>query len=265
VRIFVTGLGGYLGRAIAATHADTCGTVRSSPAPPGTRSFPVDVRDAASLSAALGDAAPDAIIHTAYIQYGPDAGSINVDGSRTVARAAHERGLRLVHLSSDVIFGGQLRRPIREDDLPSPVTDYGATKAAAEYAVLEQHPDSVLVRTSLIYGGAEPSRHEQLALDPEMTFFNDEIRCPVAAPDLASAVLELAARPDIHGPLNVAGADALSRYEFAQLVAKAHGHDPDAVRGKPRPTDRPGDLRLDCSRAMELLETRLRGAREVLG
>jgi dTDP-4-dehydrorhamnose reductase len=217
------------------------------------------VRDAAVVAAALDAARPDAVIHTAYVQDGPDARSVNVNGSAVIAAAAQRRGLRLVHVSTDVVFSGTLGRPIREDAPVDPVTDYGRSKADAEAAVLDAHPDAVIVRTSLIYGGAEPSRHEQLASDPAMTFYEDEIRTPVAAPDLAAALLELAERPEITGPLHVAGSDAVSRLEFARLVAGP------GVNGAPRPAGRPGDLRLDCSRANHLLATRLRGVREVLG
>jgi dTDP-4-dehydrorhamnose reductase len=265
MRVFVTGLGGYLGRAIAALEPDAIGTVRTRPAPDPARAFAVDVRDADAVRAALDAARPDAVIHTAYVQEGPDARSVNVDGSAAVASAAAERGLRLVHLSSDVVFSGRLERPLREDDPVDPITDYGRTKAAAEAAVTSAHPDAVLVRTSLIYGGAEPSRQEQLALDHSATFYDDEIRCPIAAPDLAAAVVELAARPDIRGALHVAGPDAVSRLEFARLVAAANGHDPDELKVASRPPDRPGDLRLDCSRANAILATRIRGVRAVLG
>jgi dTDP-4-dehydrorhamnose reductase len=268
LRLFVTGLGGYLGRAIAAAAAPeavVAGTVRASPAPPGTRAFALDVRDEAALAAALDEVRPDAVIHTAYVQHGDEMRAVNVDGAAAVARAAAARRLRLVHLSSDAIFGGDLGRALREDDPPDPMTPYGATKAAAEAAVAAAHPAAVLVRTSLIYGGAEPSNHERRALDPALTFYSDEIRCPVAAGDLAAAVLELAARDDVAGPLHVAGADAVSRLEFARLVCAANGRDPALVRAGAHPPDRPGDCALDCARARGLLRTRLRGAREVLG
>jgi dTDP-4-dehydrorhamnose reductase len=170
-----------------------------------------------------------------------------------------------VHLSSDLVFAGDLGRPVREDDAVGPLTDYGRSKADAEAVVIAEDPGAVLVRTSLIYGGAEPSDHERRALDPEMTFYEDEIRCPVAAGDLAAALVELAARDDVHGPLHVAGADAVSRLEFARLVAAAHGRDPALVRGGTRPPGRPGHITLDCSRARALLRTRVRGVREVLG
>jgi dTDP-4-dehydrorhamnose reductase len=268
LRLFVTGLGGYLGHAIAAAAPPgsvVSGTVRARPAPPGTRASSVDVRDAAAVGAALDAERPDAVVHTAYVQGGPEERSVNVDGAAVVARAAAARGLRLVHLSSDLVFGGDLGRPVREDDALAPMTAYGATKADGERAVAAAHPAAVLVRTSLIYGGAQPSDHERRALDGAMTFYADEIRCPVAAPDLAAAVVELATRPDIAGPLHVAGADAVSRLEFARLVVAANGRDPKGVRGGRRPPGRPGDITLDCSRAASLLRTRLRGVREVLG
>ncbi|MBW3653340.1 MAG: sugar nucleotide-binding protein [Actinobacteria bacterium] len=266
MRLFVTGLGGYLGRALAAADGidDVSGTVRSRPAPPGLRTFAIDVRDERALADAIAAVAPDAIVHTAYLR-DDDAWSVNVDGSAAVARAASAAGVRLVHLSSDVVFSGDLGRPLREDDPPAPVSAYGESKAAAEGAVAAACPGAVLVRTSLIYGGAEPSTYELAAVDPAQTFYVDELRCPVVAGDLATAIVELAALPAVAGPLHVAGPEAVTRLEFAQLLAAARGGDPAAVRGGSRPPDRAGDLRLDGTRARSLLRVRLRGVREVLG
>ena len=50
------------------------------------------------------------------------------------------------------------------------------------------------------------------------TFFTNEIRSPVQVTDLAQALLELA-ELDVSGPLHVAGADDVSRAEFAELIA----------------------------------------------
>jgi dTDP-4-dehydrorhamnose reductase len=79
-------------------------------------------------------------------------------------------------------------------------------------------------------------------------------------------VLELVAS-DASGVLHVAGADGLSRYEFARLVNVKAGRDPDALAtglAAEHPDPRPLDCRLDSSRAAELLSVRLRGATEVL-
>ncbi|HVF79118.1 MAG TPA: sugar nucleotide-binding protein [Solirubrobacteraceae bacterium] len=268
MRLFVTGLGGYLGSAVAAAaleaQHDVAGSVRSRAAPPGTRAVTVDVRDERAVMEAIAATAPDAVVHTAYVREG-DAWPVNVDGSAFVARAARAAGARLVHLSSDVVFAGDLGRPLREDDTLGPINAYGESKAAAEAAVLAACPGAVLVRTSLIYGGAAPSSYELAAVDPAQTFYDDEIRCPVVAGDLATALIELAALPDVGGPLHVAGPDAVTRLEFAQLIAAAGGGDPAKVRGGQRPLGRAGDLRLDCSLARSLLAVRLRGVHEVLG
>lgn len=260
-RLFLTGATGYLGREVARQAQATGWTVL----PPRR----VDVRDRAAVREAVAAAAPDAVVHTAYVQDGPEAEEVNVGGSAHVAQAAVQAGARLVHLSSDVIFRGGLGRPLVESDPPDPVTAYGATKAAAEAAVAAADPGAVLVRTSLIYGGREPSKHEQRALaaadgSADGAFYEDEWRSPVAVADLAAAVLELATLPEVAGPLNVAGADPVSRLEFARLVAARHGRDPERLRGAPRPPGRPGDCALDCRVAQALLTTRLRGVREVL-
>jgi len=194
-----------------------------------------------------------------------DDASVNVEGTRAVVAAAQAIGARLVHLSTDLVFAGTGARPLTEDDEPAPVTAYGASKLEAERLC---PPDALVVRTSLLYGGQRLSRHEKLALEAAdgaraMTFFTDEVRCPVAVADLAEAVLELAAL-DIAGPLHVAGADALTRLDFARLVAARHGRDPEALRGGPGGPGRPKQIALDSSRAQALLRVRLRGAREVL-
>ena len=102
----------------------------------------------------------------------------------------------------------------------------------------------------------------------DMAFFTDELRCPIAVADLAAAVLELrwTARPStVAGPLHVAGADALSRLEFARLVCAAPRARPGRrCAARPAGPERPKHLVLDCSRARALLSVRLRGAREVL-
>jgi dTDP-4-dehydrorhamnose reductase len=139
VRLFVTGLGGYLGSAIAAAAVaaghEVDGSVRTRAAPPRTRAVTLDVRDERAVLEAIAETAPHAVVHTAYVREGDEAWSVNVGGSAVVARAAAAAGARLVHLSSDVVFAGGPGRPLREDDALGPVNAYGESKAAAEAAV----------------------------------------------------------------------------------------------------------------------------------
>jgi len=242
-----------------AAHAAATGwavTAASNRQPGAAR---IDVRVPAEVRALLDRARPAAVVHTAYLQQGPGAWEVTAVGSGVVAEAARAVGARLVHLSTDVVFDGRARRPYTEDDPVSPLTDYGRAKAEAERLVTEADPAAVMVRTSLIYGGPgrPPSKHEQTATDPEATFFTDELRCPVQVDDLVAALLELC-ESDVAGPLHVTGPDAVSRWEFAGLVAAR------PVRGAASPPGRPRDCRLDSTRAQALLATPLRGIRTVL-
>jgi dTDP-4-dehydrorhamnose reductase len=249
-RLLVTGGTGYLGGELVRRARAAGWLVEAERA---------EIRDEAAVRALLGRTSPEAVVHTAYRQDGPEAWSTNVDGAEVVARAAREAGARLVHLSTDVVFDGRKGSPYVEEDPTCPVTEYGASKAEAELRVAAAHPEGLLVRTSLIVGGpgAEPSKHELAAREPASAFFTNEIRSPVQVGDLAEALLELA-RLDVSGPLHVAGADAVSRHELAELAAGR------PVSASTAPPTRPLDCTLDSSRAESLLRTRLRGIRSVL-
>ncbi len=97
-----------------------------------------------------------------------------------------------------------------------------------------------------------------------MVFFEDELRTPVVAGDLAAALLKLADRNE-RGIVHEAGPDTVSRYEFAFLLAQAHGLSGERIlRGRLERSrfDRPANCALDSSRARRLLQTRLGGVFE---
>jgi dTDP-4-dehydrorhamnose reductase len=246
VRLHVTGASGFLGRELLLLA-------------PGASGDRVEVREPAAVRALFEEVRPEVVIHTAYRQDGPGAWATTVDGAENVARAARAIDARLVHLSTDVVFDGRKGSQYVEEDEPSPVTEYGRAKAESERRVRAAHSDVLVVRTSLIVGGPghEPAKHELAALDPDFSFYEDEIRCPIQVGDIAAALVELAAR-DMTGVLHVAGADALSRADLAELVV---GH---PVRRAHAPSDRPLDCRLDCSRARAVLSVELRGITSVM-
>ena len=250
--LLVTGGSGYLGRELLRRSPGAVGASRGE----GLR---LDVRDAGAVRAAIERLRPAAVIHTAYRQ---DDRATTLDGAVHVAEAAAAAGARLIHLSTDVVFDGEKGAPYTEEDEPRPITPYGRDKADAERAVREAYPGALIVRTSLMYGGAEAGPQERMAADPKARFFTDELRSPVHVGDLAAALLELADRSE-SGILHAAGADALSRFDFARLLSP----EPDRVQAATLAGSglvRPRDCSLSSARAAALLETRLRGARQVL-
>jgi dTDP-4-dehydrorhamnose reductase len=247
VTLLVLGGSGYLGSELLRRCA---GAV-------GVSSADVDIRDGAAVATLLRELRPRAVVNTAYRR---DDRTTTFDGAVLVARAVAASGARLVHVSTDLVFDGEKGSPYVEEDEPAPLSDYGRAKADAERSVLEACPAAAVVRTSLLYGGAEPGPQERLAADPSAAFFTDEVRCPIQVGDLADALVELAAT-DYAGLLHVAGADRLSRHEFAELLT---GGPLRAASLADASEVRPHDCSLSIERARALLGTPLRGARTVL-
>ncbi|GAB7052498.1 SDR family oxidoreductase [Catenuloplanes indicus] len=265
----VVGAGGHLGgevarRALAYGHR-VIGTYHSAPGEiPGVGWRPLDVRNRVAVRELCAAVRPSVVINTAarYTDWATTA-----DGAASVALAAADVGARLVHLSTDALHAGR-PAPYGDDEVPSPITPYGASKAAAETAVRALHPGAALVRTSLIIGD-EHSAQVRLCIDmitgrASGVLFTDEFRCPVGVEDLAEAVLELATS-DYAGVLNVAGPDTVTRAGLGELVARRYGLDPLRVpAGSLNGMHRPARVVLDSSRAGKLLTTRIRGVRELL-
>lgn len=246
--MLVTGGSGLLGRAVCRLAA-AAGWRVEAPSHPA-----MDVRDAAVVAAVFAAARPAAVVHCAYVR---DDASVTTGGAEVVARAAAAAGARLVHMSTDVVFAGR-DAPYTEDDPPDPVHDYGRAKAEAEHRVMAAHPGAVMVRTSLMYAGAD-SPPVRMVLDAaagrtQTAFFADEYRSTAHADDVAAAVVALAGM-DVSGPLHVAGPVPVSRLEFAHAVCRAYGLPHDAVRGTTLAAAglaRPGRLMLDSSQAARL-------------
>lgn len=263
MKLLVTGAAGYLGsevaaRALAQGHDVVSLWLNREPA----HGLPmrVDLRNEEDVARAFLKHGPSAVIHTAYRQADDVVWDAVGKATHNAALASARVSARLVHLSSDLVFDGERVGRYSEGDEPRPVSLYGDAKLAAEKLVAQLDPSAVLVRTSLLYGKPEPGPQELLARRGGTTFYTDEIRCPTLVGELADALLELAAREDVSGPLHVAGADAVSRYRFAQLLAP----DRELHAGASPPGVRARNVALDCSRAQSVLCTKLRGVEEAL-
>jgi dTDP-4-dehydrorhamnose reductase len=73
---------------------------------------------------------------------------------RELARACRHLGAKLVHFSTDYVFGLDTARttPLTETDPPGPVSVYGLSKLAGEYLVRSTAPRNLVIRTCGLYG-----------------------------------------------------------------------------------------------------------------
>lgn len=271
-RILVFGRGGWLGQALW-RRLPSSGQHAAGP----TRTE-VDIRSPDSLERALRTVRPSSVINLAAARPGADEDTleaVNVVGARHVALACARHGLRLVHVSTDALHDGR-SAPYGDAAPANPLTPYGRSKAQGESAVLEAHPKALCVRTSLLWDPRAMDRGTRgfagrIAAGEPCVLYSDEIRCPLPRDTLAEALLDLT-RLDVSGPLNVAGSEALSRYDFGLLLLRHFGVSGlDAIR-RVRAADleeagqppRPRDLRLLVDRAEALLGRTLPGVTDVL-
>jgi dTDP-4-dehydrorhamnose reductase len=261
--LLVTGGHGFLGRRVVA-RASAAGWHVVAPS-----SAVLDVRDAAGIVEAIDAHRPAAVVHLAYRR---DERDTIVEGATNVGRAAHSIAARLVHLSTDVVFGGG-PAAYRETTPLDPLDDYGRAKAEAERAVESAHPPTAIVRTSLLYSTdrddpGRPVRDVEAALaGSPFAFFTDEVRCPAAVDDVAAAVVALAGPlREVEGPVHVAGPVAIDRHRLATLIARWLGHGDATLTAGTHAAlgvTRPGRVVLDTTLAAGL-GLRCRSPEEVL-
>ena len=164
-------------------------------------------------------------------------------GPENVAHACARAGAELIHISTDYVFSGcDSASPYEIDDETGPLSVYGRTKLAGEFAVLAAMPDAHIVRTRVDLRGRRRHRLRRRRCDgwrpatAPVDVVADQIGSPTYVGDLAGALLAVADGAIREPVLHAANAGAASRFEQAQAVFEAVGADPQRVR--PVGTDR---------------------------
>lgn len=279
--IFLTGATGLAGAAIAEAAARrgyrVIGTgYRSEQRPAGLAEFvQADLSDEHTATRLVLDHFPDIIINAAAVSEPArcdadpqGSAKVNIHLPATLARLAHHVSSRLIHLSTDMVFDGRSSR-YSPSASPNPASEYGRQKLEAEIAVTKQAaPFATVVRTTLLMGnslGGRRSVHEKLfelwAHGEKPRLFEDELRQPCLADNLADAVVEISERNDLRGLFHWAGAEEISRYELGRRI-RTHFKLPEDLIEKtslgsdPRFANRPRNLSLDISGLAGKLKTR---------
>ncbi len=244
--ILITGCCGLLGQKLIVSLKDrTIGGVDLLPNLPDLsidiEYFPADLTDSGQLDSIIDKFQPECIVNS--------AGYTNVDGCEQNKSAAYRintgavesmvdicarRGIKLVQLSTDYIFNGK-NGPYSENDTPDPIGYYGQTKLLAEEAIKKELNDYIIVRTNVLYGygiGVRPNFVDWvikgLQLGKTLTVVTDQMNNPTLADNLADGIAEMI-EIDFQGTLHFAGADYLSRFDFAFRIARFFEYDPELI------------------------------------
>jgi dTDP-4-dehydrorhamnose reductase len=202
--------------------------------------------------------------------------AVNARGPAHLARAAREASALLVHYSTDYVFDGASSRPYREDDPPSPLSVYGASKLEGERLVAAAGGPHLVVRTSGVLGrgGSEQKGGSfverivaQARAGRPLRVVADQVFAPTSAVDLAAASVALV-RAGARGLVHVTNAGSCSWHELARAAVAAAGLDapvePISLSDLRLPARRPAYSVLDTERARSLGLPPLRSWRDAL-
>ena len=249
-RWLIAGAGGMLGQDLAAAlradGEDVAGLTRHD----------LDVTDERAVRAALRGCAPDVVVNCAAWTAVDDAEAheaealgVNGCGAEHLAAACAADRVRLVHLSTDYVFGGDARRPYAETDATGPRTAYGRTKLAGEQAVLKLLPDTgYVVRTAWLYGAHGPNFvRTMIRLErerPSVDVVADQRGQPTWTADVAGQMIALIRSRAAAGVYHATSCGEATWFELAREVFRLLGADPGRVRATttgafPRPAPRP--------------------------
>jgi dTDP-4-dehydrorhamnose reductase len=197
IRIAVTGSNGQLGKEIARI-ADVYPQFRFMFL--SRQEFPLD--DRGKMADWLEQHPVDFFIHGAAFTAVDRAESekekaflINGEAPGFIADLLNKKQCRLIHISTDYVFDGHSSTPLTETATTNPVNTYGTSKLEGEKKVLQNNPESVIIRTSWLYSAFGNNfvktmirlMHER----PSVQVVADQKGSPTYAADLAKAILDI--------------------------------------------------------------------------
>lgn len=243
MKVLVTGANGQLG-------TDLCQALQHFELIPLTHRD-IEISDMNSVKQVINKYKPDIVINTAAYVRVDDCESnqdkafkVNALGARNVAVAAQELGARLVHMSTDYVFGGvgetlvvssksggDKPLPYTEFDAPIPLNTYGKSKLAGEDFIRHLCQRYFIIRTSGLFriagasgkGGNFVETMLKLAKErDELKVINDQVFSPTYTRDLAHKIAQLI-ETECYGIFHITNRGSCSWYEFTREILKQAG------------------------------------------
>ena len=256
-RVLLLGPGGQLGQDVRRAHARDGGAFDLVPLARDR----LDVAVPGAVERVLGDLEFDVLVNaTAYnlVDKAEDnaapAFAVNAHAVQAMARVCAARGARLLHVSTDYVFGGDAARtrPLREDAPTAPVNVYGASKAMGETLARFSCEDMVVLRVASLFGtagsGGKGGNFVETIIRAGkekggLRVVDDQTMCPTATADVAQVVMRMLAEGCTPGIYHVVNEGAATWCDFAREIVRLAGVEAEvascASREYPTPAMRP--------------------------
>lgn len=193
----------------------------------------LDITDADAVEKLISESNADAVIHCAAFTNVDLAESereackkINYNGTLNIARACANRGIKLLYLSTDYVFGGDGETPFETDSPTAPCNYYGETKLDGEKAVAGICPKHFIVRISWVFGkNGNNFVKTMLRLAEtrdEITVVNDQTGSPTYTKDLSELLCQMI-KTEKYGTYHATNEGFCSWAEFASKIMELSG------------------------------------------
>lgn len=268
LRILVIGASGLLGQALCVELGEQ-GIEFVSATHSVDGYLQIDLRNQDSIAHCLDVAEATHVVNCAAYTAVDDAETnyseafaINAEGVGSLAIECAKRQLKLVHVSTDYVFGAGLQTtPYSENDRAAPLGIYGLSKWYGEMLINAHLSDALIVRTSWLHGQGGPNFLDtmlRLAQSrEEVQVVDDQVGSLTFAPWLAKNIVGLI-KVAATGVFHASSVGEISWYEVAQELFKQAktGTKVIAVSTEqfPRPAPRPRYSALNTDKLRGLLK-----------
>lgn len=193
----------------------------------------LDITSLRSIKTAAEAADPEVIINcAAYTNVDQAereeqlATAINGLAVQNLCLVCQERGIPLVHFSTDYVFDGQKDRPYTIYDQPNPINAYGRSKLLGEEYILWLLTRFYLVRTSWLFGLHGKNFIETMLglarTRRQVSVVNDQKGCPAWTQHLSEAVVSLI-ESGRYGVYHATNSEPTTWFEYAREIFRLAG------------------------------------------
>lgn len=152
------------------------------------------------------------------------ANLVNGEYAGKLALVAKDIGARFAHLSTDYVFSGQSRVPVKVSTPLSPINAYGESKALGEELVEQSGAEFQIFRTAWLYGASgncfPKSIAKKLLSGEVVNVVDDQVGQPTWTKDLARIVYAHSVNRYSESYVHAVSSGQATWFDFARAVAK---------------------------------------------